>query len=63
MNISEQYEGVTLHMKNRSDRLEFADGSKKDFSSLKLWSPTSPCLMGMERFFLAVKHSLREAKH
>jgi len=63
INISEQYECVTLHTNNRSDRLGFADGSKEDFSSLKLRSPTSPCLVGMEGSFLAVKHSLREAKH
>jgi hypothetical protein len=49
-------------MEKRSDRLAFADGSKKDLSSLKLWSPTSPYLTGMEGSFLAVKHSMREAK-
>jgi len=63
INTSERYEYVTLHMNNRSDRLAFANGSMKDLSSLKLWSPTSPYLMGMEGSFLAVKHSLRETKH
>jgi hypothetical protein len=63
MYFSERYEYVTYHMNNTSDRPAIAGGSKKVFSYLKFWSPTSPYLMDTEGSFLATNNSLRENKH